>query len=162
RLAVPRGRGRRALRRAAPGPRSAAGHRLRRRPRRGGRGPGAAGRAGHRRRPQDHRQPRPARLRPPRAALGLLRRALRRRGRPADVSPAAWGKEERGARIFVDYNQTAPHKTVFGAWAVRARPGGQVSTPLRWEEVDELHPDELTLATVPDRLDRLGDAWRDI
>jgi hypothetical protein len=51
---------------------------------------------------------------------------------------------------------------VFGAWAARDRPGGQVSAPLRWEEVFELHPDELTLATVPDRLDRLGDPWEDI
>ena len=75
---------------------------------------------------------------------------------------AAWWKEERGARIFVDYNQNAPHKTVFGAWAVRARAAGQISTPLRWEDVGELHPDGLTLATVPDRLDRLGDAWKDI
>jgi len=87
-------------------------------------------------------------------------RELERR-RP-DVITAAWWKEERGARIFVDFNQNAPHKTVFGAWAVRARAGGQVSTPLRWEEVVELHPDELTLATVPDRLDRLGDPWQDI
>ncbi|HEV8153456.1 MAG TPA: ATP-dependent DNA ligase, partial [Solirubrobacteraceae bacterium] len=62
----------------------------------------------------------------------------------------------------VDFNQNAPHKTVFGAWAVRARPGGQVSTPLRWDEVFELHPDELTLATVADRLDRLGDPWEDM
>jgi hypothetical protein len=51
---------------------------------------------------------------------------------------------------------------VFGAWGARARPGGQVSAPLRWEEVPELHPDELTLATVGDRLDQLGDPWADI
>jgi len=45
---------------------------------------------------------------------------------------------------------------------VRARAGGQVSTPLRWQDVVELHPDELTLATVSDRLDQLGDPWEDI
>jgi DNA ligase D len=95
-----------------------------------------------------------------RAAAVAVARELERR-RP-DVITAAWWKEERGARIFVDYNQNAPHKTVFGAWAVRARAGGQVSTPLRWDEVAELHPDALTLATVPDRLDRLGDPWDDI
>jgi DNA ligase D len=93
------------------------------------------------------------------AAVAAARELERRR---PDILTAAWWKEERGARIFVDYNQNAPHKTVFGAWAARARPGGQVSAPLRWEEVDELHPDELTLATVPDRLDRLGDPWADI
>jgi DNA ligase D len=95
-----------------------------------------------------------------RAAAVAAARELERR-RP-DILTAAWWKEERGERIFVDYNQNAPHKTVFGAWSVRARPGAQVSAPLRWEEVFELHPDELTLATVPDRLDRLGDPWEDI
>jgi DNA ligase D len=95
-----------------------------------------------------------------RSAAVAVARELERR-RPAVIT-AAWWKEERGERIFVDYNQNAPHKTVFGAWGARARPGGQVSAPLRWEEVYELHPDELTLATVPGRLDRLGDPWRDI
>jgi DNA primase len=95
-----------------------------------------------------------------RAAAVALARELERR-RP-DVVTAAWWKEQRGARIFLDYNQNAPHKTIFGAWGVRARPGGQVSAPLRWDEVFELHPDELRLATVPDRLDRLGDPWNDI
>jgi DNA ligase D len=95
-----------------------------------------------------------------RAAAVAVARELERR-RP-EVITAAWWKEERGERVFVDYNQNAPHKTVFGAWSVRARAGGQVSTPLRWDEVFELHPDELTLATVPDRLDRLGEPWADI
>jgi DNA ligase D len=93
------------------------------------------------------------------AAVAVARELERRR---PDVITAAWWKEERGERIFIDYNQNAPHKTVFGAWAARARTGGQVSAPLRWEEVAELHPDELTLATVPDRLERLGDPWADI
>jgi DNA ligase D len=95
-----------------------------------------------------------------RAAAVAVARELERR-RP-DVITSAWWKEERGARIFIDYNQNAPHKTVFGAWAARARPGAQVSAPLRWEEVDELHPDELTMATAPDRLERMGDPWEDI
>ncbi len=95
-----------------------------------------------------------------RAAAVAVARELERR--QPEVITAAWWKEERGERVFVDYNQNAPHKTVFGAWSVRARAGGQVSTPLRWDEVFELHPDELTLATVPDRLDRLGEPWADI
>src|SRR4051812_48112357 len=90
-----------------------------------------------------------------RAAVAVARELERRR---PHVITAAWGEGERGERIFIDYNQNAPHKTVFGAWAVRARPGAQVSTPLRWEEVDELHPDELTVATVAGR----GDPWADI
>jgi DNA ligase D len=93
------------------------------------------------------------------AAVAVARELERRR---PDVVTAAWWKEERGERIFVDYNQNAPHKTVFGAWGVRARAGGQVSAPLTWEEVSELHPDVLTLATVADRFERLGDPWQDI
>jgi DNA ligase D len=70
-----------------------------------------------------------------------------------------WWKEERGARVFVDFNQNAPHKTVFGAWCVRARPGAQVSCPFRWDELDRIHPDDLTIVTVPERVARDGDPW---
>jgi DNA ligase D len=92
-----------------------------------------------------------------RAAAVAAARELERR-RP-ELITSAWWKEERGRRVFVDYNQNAPHKTVFGAWSVRARPGAQVSAPLAWDEVDTLHPDELTIATVPDRLAARGDPW---
>ncbi len=90
------------------------------------------------------------------AAVAVARELERRR---PDLCTAAWWKEERGERVFVDFNQNAPHKTVFGAWSVRARPGAQVSTPLRWEELDDVHPDDLTMATVPDRLAAGGDPW---
>jgi DNA ligase D len=90
------------------------------------------------------------------AAVAVARELERRR---PDILTAAWWKEERGKRIFVDYNQNAPHKTVFGAWSVRARKGAQVSTPLSWDELDEVDPADLTMATVPARLERDGDPW---
>ena len=90
------------------------------------------------------------------AAVAAARELERRR---PDVLTAAWWKEERGERIFVDYNQNAPHKTVFGAWSVRARKGAQVSAPVAWEELDAIEPDALTLASVPERLARDGDPW---
>ncbi len=90
------------------------------------------------------------------AAVAVARELERRR---PDLLTAAWWKEERGARIFVDYNQNAPHKTVFGAWCVRARPGAQVSTPFGWDELDDVHPDELTIASVPERVAERGDPW---
>src|SRR3954451_4659609 len=90
------------------------------------------------------------------AAVAAARELERRR---PDILTAAWWKEERGQRIFLDYNQNAPHKTVFGAWSVRARPGAQVSTPIRWDELDEVDPEELTLATVPERLGGGGAPW---
>jgi DNA ligase D len=95
-----------------------------------------------------------------RAAAVAMARELERR-RP-DLLTAAWWKEERGERVFLDFNQNAPHKTVFGAWSVRARPGAQVSTPLSWGEVDAVHPDELTMASLPGRLEAGGDPWEDI
>src|SRR5205085_12366489 len=59
----------------------------------------------------------------------------------------------------VDYNQNAPHKTVFGAWSVRARPDAQVSTPVTWDELDRIHPDQFTIASLPARLAAAGDPW---
>ncbi len=95
-----------------------------------------------------------------RAAAVAAARELERR-RP-DLLTAAWWKEERGRRVFVDYNQNAPHKTVFGAWSARARPGAQVSTPIAWDEIDAVHPDELTVASVPERLAADGDPWAEM
>jgi DNA ligase D len=95
-----------------------------------------------------------------RAAAVALARELERRF-PDDIT-ANWWKEERGTRVFVDFNQNAPHKTVFGAWFARPRTGGQVSTPLTWEEVETVVPDELTIRTVPDLVRRRGDPWADI
>jgi DNA ligase D len=95
-----------------------------------------------------------------RSGAVALARELERRH--PDLVTANWWKEERGERIFVDFNQNAPHKTVFGAWFARPRVGGEVSTPLRWDEVDTVDPETLTIRTVPDRLRELGDPWAGI
>jgi len=93
-----------------------------------------------------------------RAAAVALARELERRH--PDVVTAAWWKEERGERVFVDFNQNAPHRTVFGAWCVRARPGAQVSTPFNWDELDDgFHPDRLTIPVVAERIAAQGDPW---
>jgi len=90
------------------------------------------------------------------AAVAFARELARRH---PDLVTDAWWKEERGARIFVDFNQNAPHKTVFGAWCVRPRPGAQVSTPFEWDELDTIDPDAQTIATVPARVAERGDPW---
>jgi DNA ligase D len=92
-----------------------------------------------------------------RAGAVALARELERR-RP-DLITAAWWKEERGTRVFIDFNQNAPHKTVFGAWSVRPRVGGQVSTPIAWAEVDSVEPEQLTMGVVAQRLAQTGDPW---
>ena len=92
-----------------------------------------------------------------RAAAVAVARELERR-RP-ELITAQWWKEERGTRVFVDFNQNAPHKTVFGAWCVRPRVGAQVSSPIPWDEVATVEPDEVTLVTVPPKLAAEGNPW---
>jgi DNA ligase D len=92
-----------------------------------------------------------------RAAAVAFARELERRH--PDLLTAAWWKEERGSRVFIDYNQNAPHRTVFGAWCVRANPHAQVSTPFTWDELPTLTPRDLTIATVPARVAADGDPW---
>ena len=91
-----------------------------------------------------------------RAAVSVARALEERR---PDLITGQWWKEERGARVFVDFNQNAPHKTVFGTWCVRPRVGGQVSCPVTWDEVPTVDLDALTLSTVPAKLAAEGDPW---
>ncbi|HUI49131.1 MAG TPA: non-homologous end-joining DNA ligase [Acidimicrobiia bacterium] len=95
-----------------------------------------------------------------RAAAVAVARELARRN--PELITDAWWKEERGERIFVDFNQNAPHKTVFGAWCVRARPGAQVSTPFAWGELATIDADAQTISSVPARVAALGDPWADM
>ncbi|HTZ09037.1 MAG TPA: non-homologous end-joining DNA ligase [Acidimicrobiales bacterium] len=89
-----------------------------------------------------------------RAALALAREIERRL--PA-MATSAWWKEQRGERVFIDYNQNARDRTVASAYSVRANPEGRVSCPLFWDEVPDVDPGDLTLATVPARYARIGD-----
>jgi DNA ligase D len=93
------------------------------------------------------------------AAVALARELERRK---PDLITAQWWKEDRGERVFVDFNQNAPHKTVFGTWCVRPRVGAQVSCPIPWDEVATVDLDELTIATVPDKIAAEGDPWADM
>jgi DNA ligase D len=95
-----------------------------------------------------------------RGASVTVARALAREH--PDVFTAEWWKELRDGKVFVDYNQNAPHKNVFGAWGVRPRVGAQVSTPIEWDELMNVQPDELTMLTVPARLAERGDPWADM
>jgi DNA ligase D len=79
-----------------------------------------------------------------------------------DQVTTAWWKEERGERIFVDFNQNTRDRTIASAYSLRARPGATVSTPLTWTDLAELaDPAELNLFTVPARLTD-GDPWAEI
>lgn len=74
----------------------------------------------------------------------------------------AWWKEERGERIFVDFNQNNRDRTIASAWSLRPIPGAPVSTPMTWAEIAEVNdPREFNLFTAPERLAD-GDAWAEI
>jgi DNA ligase D len=69
-----------------------------------------------------------------------------------------WWKEQRPpGSVFVDYNQNSRDRTIASAWSVRARPGAKVSTPLTWEELPQVQPEDFTVRTVPARLAAQGD-----
>jgi DNA ligase D-like protein (predicted polymerase) len=68
-----------------------------------------------------------------------------------------WWKEERGERIFVDYNQNARDRTIASAYSVRPKSGAPVSAPVTWDELGEVTPDQFTVATMPARFAEIGD-----
>jgi DNA ligase D len=68
-----------------------------------------------------------------------------------------WWKEERGERIFIDYNQNARDRTIASAYSVRPKPGAPVSAPLAWDELPHVAPEEFTVATMPARFAEVGD-----
>jgi DNA ligase D len=88
-----------------------------------------------------------------RAALALGREVERR---VPELATTAWWKEQRRG-VFFDYNQNARDRTVAAAYSVRPRPDARVSTPLRWDEVPTVAPEDFTVATVPQRLRERGD-----
>ncbi|MET7366570.1 non-homologous end-joining DNA ligase [Streptomyces sp. NPDC005566] len=94
-----------------------------------------------------------------RAAIAVGRELERRM---PDRVTTAWWKEERGERIFVDYNQTARDRTIASAYSVRPRPHAPVSAPLRWEEVDDAEPRDFDIRTMPVRYAEVGDLHADM
>ncbi len=90
-----------------------------------------------------------------RAALAFAREVERRA--PDDVTTTWWRKDRDPKKLFVDYNQNARDHTIASAYSVRGVPQGTVSTPIRWDEIDDVLPADFTMATVPARFAELGD-----
>jgi DNA ligase D len=89
-----------------------------------------------------------------RAAIALAREVERRS--PERIT-TAWWKEERGTRVFLDYNQMARDRTIACAYSLRANARATVSTPVTWSELTEVEPDDFDLRTVPKRFAEIGD-----
>jgi DNA ligase D-like protein (predicted polymerase) len=99
----------------------------------------------------------------PRWGFGELRRAAHafarevERRAPKDVTTTWWRKDRDPALVFVDYNQNTRDHTIASAYSVRGVPEAVVSTPISWDEIDEVDPRQFTIATVPARFAELGD-----
>lgn len=90
-----------------------------------------------------------------RAALAFAREVERRA--PVLVTTTWWRKDRDPRAVFVDYNQNARDHTIAAAYSVRGEPDATVSTPIRWDEIDDVDPHDFTIATVPARFAELGD-----
>jgi DNA ligase D len=95
-----------------------------------------------------------------RAALAFAREVERRA--PEQVTTTWWRKDRDPKALFVDYNQNARDHTMAAAYSVRGLANATVSTPIAWDEVDVVEPDDCTMATVPRRFVDLGDLHADI
>jgi DNA primase len=94
-----------------------------------------------------------------RAGIALAREIERR---APDAVTTSWWKEERGERVFIDYNQNARDRTFASPYSARKTPIATVSTPLSWDELADADPDDFTIETVPDFLAGREDPWADI
>jgi DNA ligase D-like protein (predicted polymerase) len=92
-----------------------------------------------------------------RHAVIALGRELARR--MPDHVTVKWWKEERGERIFVDFNQMARDRTIASAYSIRPTPDARVSAPLAWEELDDAAPEDFTVPTMLTRFAQAGDVW---
>ncbi len=95
-----------------------------------------------------------------RAALAFAREVERRSS--GDVTTTWWRKDRAPDQLFVDYNQNARDHTIACAYSVRGFAEATVSTPIRWDEIDDVQPQDLTISTVPDRFAALGDLHQGI
>jgi DNA ligase D-like protein (predicted polymerase) len=90
------------------------------------------------------------------AVIALGRELSRRLPEHVTVN---WWKEERGERIFVDFNQMARDRTIASAYSIRPTPNAQVSAPLTWDELGDVAPEDFTVTTMLERFAKIGDAW---
>ncbi len=90
------------------------------------------------------------------AAIAFGRELERRL--PGEVT-TKWWKEERGERIFIDYNQNARDRTIASPYSIRPKPGAPVSAPVTWDELQDVAPEDFTVATMPARFAEIGDRF---
>lgn len=90
------------------------------------------------------------------AAIAIGRELERR---APDRVTTSWWKEERGQRVFVDFNQMARDRLMASPYSIRPVAQARVSAPLDWDELDDVAPDDFTVVTMLARFAEVGDRW---
>lgn len=90
------------------------------------------------------------------AVIAIGRELARRMPDQATIS---WWKEERGKKIFIDFNQMSRDRTIASAYSIRPTPTALVSAPLTWDELSGAAPEDFSVTSMPERFARVGDAW---
>jgi bifunctional non-homologous end joining protein LigD len=83
------------------------------------------------------------------------------KGHPDEVT-MDWAVVKRSGRVFMDHNMNARSKSLASIYSPRVAPEASVSTPLNWDELDDIYPTQFNMLTVPERLAQCGDLWKDI
>jgi len=91
--------------------------------------------------------------------IGIARELERRM---PELVTTAWWKEERGEKVFVDFNQANRDRTIASAYSPRPLPGAPVSMPVPWERLRGVKPGDFTVRAVPEILAAESDAWAGI
>jgi len=80
---------------------------------------------------------------------------------PRDVT-MEWSVPKRAGKIFYDHNQNVRGKTLASIYSPRPSPEAAVSMPLNWDELKNVYPTDFTILTAAERLEAVGDLWKDI
>lgn len=93
---------------------------------------------------------------------GVIAIARELERRMPDHVTTAWWKEERGQKVFVDFNQANRDRTIASAYSPRPLPGAPVSMPVAWDDLESVHPKDFTVHTVPQMVRSGTDPWASI
>jgi len=73
-----------------------------------------------------------------------------------------WAVEKRQGKIFLDYNQNVQGKTLASVYSARTSGEATVSTPLDWDELENVYPTDFRILNIMERLAVKGDIWAGI
>ena len=76
-----------------------------------------------------------------------------------DTTTLEWEVSKRTGKVFLDVNMNREGANIAAAYTVRPEPGGTVSAPFGWDEIDDIYPHLFTMETIFDRIAEVGDPF---